>query len=71
MSQAKHLTDEERTQTEALIRAFDNHGCGLGLDLQAQVALRRLLAALDEAEGVIEVVTVQLDELRERMRLGE
>ena len=46
----KRLTMAERTQIEALIRAFDDHGCGLGLDIQAQAALRRLLEALQEAE---------------------
>ena len=71
MSQVKRLTDEERTQIEALIRAFDDHGCSQGLDLRAQIALRHLLVALDEAENVIEVVTVQLDELRERVWLVE
>lgn len=45
------LTAQERAQFEALILSFDNHGCSLGLDIQAQAALRRLLAALDDAEG--------------------
>ena len=49
-----HLTADERSQIEALIQAFDNHGCGLGLDIQAQVALRRLLRAVDEAEQTAE-----------------
>ncbi len=50
MSETRTLTASERREIEDLIRAFDNHGCGLGLDLKAQVALRRLLEALDEAE---------------------
>jgi hypothetical protein len=54
MSLEKRLTVDERAQIEALIQAFDNHGCGLGLDIQAQVALRRLLGALDEAEQAVE-----------------
>ena len=47
------LTNEERGDIEALIRSFDNHGCGTGLDIKAQVALRLLLDALDNAEDVI------------------
>ena len=47
------LTAEEREQIEELIQAFDDHGCGIGLDVQAQVALRRLLEA--EAERALEV----------------
>jgi hypothetical protein len=54
MPQAWPLTMDERNQIEALIRKFDGHGCGLGLDLEAQAALRRLLDALDEAEKVVE-----------------
>ena len=54
MSLENHLTADERSQIEALILSFDNHGCGLGLDIQAQIALRRLLSALDEAEQTAE-----------------
>ena len=54
MAKAQNLTVEERTQIEGLIRAFDNHGCGIGLDVQAQAALRRLLSALDDAEQTAE-----------------
>ena len=50
----QYLTVEERTDVEDLIRSFDNHGCGNGFDIRAQVALRRLLDVLDEAEQVIE-----------------
>jgi hypothetical protein len=55
MQRVKRLTSEELQQIEELIRAFDGHGCGFGLDLQAQVALRRLLEALKEAERALEV----------------
>ncbi len=51
MRRTDRLTEQERTQIEALIKAFDNHGCALGLDRQAQTALRRFLDALDGAEG--------------------
>ena len=54
MSLEKRLTVDERVQIEALIQAFDNHGCGMGLDIQAQAAMRRLLGALDEAERAVE-----------------
>ncbi len=54
MPLASRLTQEERSETEELIKNFDNHGCGFGYDLQAQDALRRLLNALDDAEQVIE-----------------
>ena len=54
MSQNKHLTEDERAKIETLILAFDNHGCGMGLDIQAQAALRRLLTAIDEAEQTAE-----------------
>ena len=54
MAEAQNLTVEERTQIEGLIQAFDNHGCGMGLDVQAQAALRRLLNALDDAEQTAE-----------------
>ena len=50
----QYLTAEERTDIEDLIRSFDNHGCANGFDIRAQVALRRLLSVLYEAEGVIE-----------------
>ena len=39
---------------ERLIQSFDNHGCGLGLDIIAQAAMRQLLDALDEANRKIE-----------------
>ena len=44
------LPAEEREQIEDLIKSFDNHGCGFGLDIQAQIALRRLLELIDNAE---------------------
>ena len=54
MTQVYHLSTDERNEIEALIKSFDNHGCGFGLDLKAQVALRRLLDALDDVERTIE-----------------
>ncbi len=53
MVQAHNLTDDERVNIEALIKSFDDHGCGFGLDLQAQVALRLLLDKLAEANKAI------------------
>ena len=53
MSQAYRLTQTERDKIEALIKSFDNHGCGFGQDIQAQAALRQLLDALDEANRKI------------------
>ena len=44
------LPTEEREQIEELIKSFDDHGCGFGLDIQAQIALRRLLDIIDDAE---------------------
>ena len=44
------LPAEEREQIEELIKSFDGHGCGFGLDIQAQIALRRLLEIIDNAE---------------------
>ncbi|MCH8310615.1 MAG: hypothetical protein IIB17_09005 [Chloroflexi bacterium] len=44
------LPTEEREQIEELIKSFDDHGCGFGLDIQAQIALRRLLEIIDNAE---------------------
>ena len=55
MPRVERLTAEEQEQIEELIQAFDDHGCGLGLDLRAQVALRRLLEALEESERALEV----------------
>ncbi len=50
----QYLTIEERSDIEDLIRSFDNHGCGNGFDIRAQIALRRLLDIVQEAEQVIE-----------------
>ncbi len=44
------LPVEEREQIEELIRSFDDHGCGFGLDIQAQIALRRLLDIIENVE---------------------
>ena len=51
----EEMTADFAEKIEDLIRAFDGHGCGFGLDLQAQVALWRLLEALEEAESALEV----------------
>ena len=64
MHSNKHLTENERSQIETLILAFDNHGCGMGLDIQAQAALRRLLTAIDEAEQTAEQYRTLLLEQR-------
>ncbi|HAL46703.1 MAG: hypothetical protein FI707_12230 [SAR202 cluster bacterium] len=53
MADGQLLSVEERQDIESLIASFDNHGCGMGLDLIAQKALRRLLDALDDAEKII------------------
>ena len=53
MPKANQLTHEERTDIEPIISSFDNHGCGMGLDIKAQIALRRLLDVLDQAEETI------------------
>ncbi len=53
MQHANQLTDGERTDIEDLISSFNNHGCDMGLDVKAQIALRRLLDALDQAEEII------------------
>ena len=45
------LTADERQHIDTLIASFENHGCGMGFDKQAQTALRRLLAALAAAEA--------------------
>jgi hypothetical protein len=53
MANQQLISVEERRDIEALIKSFDNHGCGMGLDLIAQKALRRLLDALGDAEKII------------------
>ncbi len=53
MTDTRLISPEERQQIESLIASFDNHGCGMGLDVLAQRALRRLLDALDDAEHII------------------
>ncbi len=50
MQSQQFLTEDERSEISQLINAFENHGCGLGLDLRAQKALQRLLDALRLAE---------------------
>jgi hypothetical protein len=49
-----------RDSVESLIKAFYNHGCGLGLDLQAQKLMRQLLDAVDD-------LTRERDQLMERL----
>ena len=53
MAETHNLTTEERDHIEALIRSFDDHGCGFGLDILAQAALRLLLDRLDDANQAI------------------
>ncbi len=53
MSQNHTLSQEERQRIETLIKSFDNHGCGFGFDLQAQVELRLLIDKLDDANRTI------------------
>ncbi|HJO82946.1 MAG: hypothetical protein QGG34_12330 [SAR202 cluster bacterium] len=53
MASQELLSVAERRDIEALITSFNNHGCGTGLDVIAQKALRRLLDALDDAERII------------------
>ena len=53
MPQTDPLTGEERNDIEDLISSFDNHGCGMGLDIKGQIAWRRLLDALDQVEKTI------------------
>ncbi len=60
MAQTHNLTADERDHIEALIRSFDNHGCGFGLDIQAQAALRLLLDRLRNANQAIEKFEVEL-----------
>ena len=47
------LPVDAREQIEDLIISFDNHGYGLGLDIQAQIALRRPLEIIDIAEDAL------------------
>jgi hypothetical protein len=46
----KHFTKDDRSKIETLILAFNNRGCSLGLDIQAQPALDHFLTIVDEAE---------------------
>ncbi len=61
------LTFEERQRIDDLIRAFDDHGCGLGLYLQAQKLLRRLLEAVDSSARAVAELTHERDQLKERL----
>ena len=53
MTNTPLLPTEERDQIEELIKSFDDHGCGFGLDIQAQIALRRLLDIIDDAQQTL------------------
>ena len=53
MAETHNLTTEERDHIDALIKSFDNHGRGFGLDILAQAALRLLLDRLDDANQTI------------------
>ncbi|MDA1096491.1 MAG: hypothetical protein O3B84_04460 [Chloroflexi bacterium] len=64
MAQRPFLATDERAQFESLIEAFTDHGCGLGLDIRAQAAMRRLLGSLDEAERALESSRGVIDEQR-------
>ena len=59
MAQTHNPNDEERSHIEALIRSLGNHGCGFGLDVQAQAALRLLLYRLDEANQAVNAFEVE------------
>ena len=61
MAQTHNLTADERDHIEALTRSFDNHGCGFGLDIQAQAALRLLLDRPDDANQAINAFEVEFD----------
>ena len=58
---------KERQRVNDLIRAFDDHGCGLGLDLQAQELLRRLLEAVDSGNATLTELTHERDQLLARL----
>ena len=60
MAETHNLPTEERHHIDALIRSFDNHGCGFGLDILAQAALRLLLDRLDDANQAIKKFEVEL-----------
>ena len=60
MVQTLNPTDDERGNIETLIRSFGNHGCGFGLDILAQAALRLLLDRLDDANQAIKKFEVEL-----------
>ena len=47
------LPADEREHIEDLTISFDNPGCGFGLDIQAQIALRRLPEIIDNAEDAL------------------
>ena len=60
MTQTHNLTEEERERIETLIKSFDNHGCGFGFDLQAQVELRLLIDKLDDANQAIKQLEAEV-----------
>ena len=54
------LPADEREQIEDLTISFDNPGCGSGLDIQAQITIRRLLEIIDNAEGALKAKVEQV-----------
>lgn len=54
MAKVVLLTDEVRGDVEALIKNFDNHGCGFGYDADAQKLFRILLDAIDKGQEIID-----------------
>ena len=48
------LPDDVREDVEALIKNFDNHGCGFGYDADAQRLFRVLLDAIDRGQQMVD-----------------
>ena len=69
MSSVHRLTAPEREEIESLIKSFDDHGCGMGLDIKAQAALRRLLDALDQSEETVRECEAMITKLVARVAL--
>jgi hypothetical protein len=53
MAKVVLLTDEVRGDVEALIKNFDNHGCGFGYDADTQRLFRVLLDAIDRGQQMV------------------
>lgn len=58
-SQPSQLTVSEREEVQDLIKAFEGHGCGTGLDVRAQGMLRHMLEVVDEVERLLTASNVQ------------